>query len=241
VFLSDTLTVGSDLQREIAGALSGCRVAAVLASKTYGQATNGLFDTANEMHYILGEGKPFVLVRMIPPDACWAAPGFEFDASEVGSVWLPGERIPAGLADALRDLVLQEEAEAQAGALLLDPARIIQRRYRGHMARRMIRRMHFSAARMQSAFRGFSARVPRDIFISYRFEEARREALALRKALGKARLRVFVPDLNPRDSQPHAIAINLAGCRLAVILASCHYGLRSIEVPSRPSPLGAAA
>jgi hypothetical protein len=40
VFLSEMLHPGSDLQREIAGALSGCRVAAVLATKTYGQVTS---------------------------------------------------------------------------------------------------------------------------------------------------------------------------------------------------------
>ena len=65
VFLSN-VTPGGNLQRVIAHALSTCRLAVVLATKTYGRMTNGLFCTSAEMNFIVGQKKPYYLVRMIP-------------------------------------------------------------------------------------------------------------------------------------------------------------------------------
>jgi hypothetical protein len=46
VFLSD-VKAGTNLQQVIGRALSEARFAVILASKTYGQVTNGLFDVRN--------------------------------------------------------------------------------------------------------------------------------------------------------------------------------------------------
>jgi serine/threonine protein kinase len=48
VFLSN-VSPGGDLQDVISAALANCRAAVILATKTYGLKTNGLFDTSNEM------------------------------------------------------------------------------------------------------------------------------------------------------------------------------------------------
>ena len=37
-------------------------------------STNGLFDTSNEMNYIITRRKPFYLVRMLAPGLEWAEP-----------------------------------------------------------------------------------------------------------------------------------------------------------------------
>ena len=72
VFLSD-VSPGGDLQGVIAEALGTCKLAIILATKTYGAKTNGLFDTSAEMNYIVDNGrKPFYLVRMIPFGEDWA-------------------------------------------------------------------------------------------------------------------------------------------------------------------------
>ena len=72
VFLSD-VSPGGDLQGVIADALASCKLAIILATKTYGAKTNGLFDTSAEMNYIVDNGrKPFYLVRMIPFGEDWA-------------------------------------------------------------------------------------------------------------------------------------------------------------------------
>ena len=71
VFLSD-VSPGGDLQGVIAEALGTCKLAIILATKTYGAKTNGLFDTSAEMNYIVDNGrKPFYLVRMIPFGEDW--------------------------------------------------------------------------------------------------------------------------------------------------------------------------
>ena len=36
----------------------------ILASSTYGRATNDLFDTGREMKFVLGEKKDFFLIRV---------------------------------------------------------------------------------------------------------------------------------------------------------------------------------
>ena len=73
VFLSD-VGPGGNLQRVIAEALASCKLAIILATKTYGETTNGLFDTSNEMNFIVGRNKPYYLVRMIPFGEDWAEP-----------------------------------------------------------------------------------------------------------------------------------------------------------------------
>eukprot|EP00966_Prymnesium_polylepis_P316817 7320454-Prymnesium_polylepis.1 len=64
-FISNAIA-GDDLHASIANALDRCSLVIILASSTYGTSTNGMFDTSREMAFVLGEKKPFYLVRMIP-------------------------------------------------------------------------------------------------------------------------------------------------------------------------------
>lgn len=60
VFVSeDMVPPGQNLQIQIARALANCRVAVILASKTYGTRMNGLFDTLRELNFIITEKKPY--------------------------------------------------------------------------------------------------------------------------------------------------------------------------------------
>ena len=99
-FVSD-MTPGGNLQRVIAHALMTCRLAVVLATKTYGRETNGLFCTSAEMNFIVGQKKPYYLVRMIPFGDEWAEPAtiMAFPHSIMFKLWLPGDPMPEGTID----------------------------------------------------------------------------------------------------------------------------------------------
>ena len=56
-FICDT-PPGTNLLSTIAAALDACRLAVILASETYGKATNHLFDTSKELAFVISEGKP---------------------------------------------------------------------------------------------------------------------------------------------------------------------------------------
>ena len=98
VFLSD-VSAGANLQETIARALSTCKLCVILATKTYGRKTNGLFDTSAEMNYVIGQHKDFYLVRMIPFDETWSEPAttMAFPPGIMFQLWLPGEPMPAEL------------------------------------------------------------------------------------------------------------------------------------------------
>jgi len=102
VFMSE-VSPGGVLQKSIAYALSKCRLAVVLATKTYGRQTNGLFCTWAEMNFIVGKRKPFYLVRMIPFDDEWVEPVTEmaFPKSIMMQLWLPDTPMPDGMLDAI--------------------------------------------------------------------------------------------------------------------------------------------
>ncbi len=55
---------GQDIHGNIATALVNTKLAVILATRTYGMQTGGVFDTPKEMDYILGNSKPYVLVKM---------------------------------------------------------------------------------------------------------------------------------------------------------------------------------
>jgi hypothetical protein len=95
VFLSN-VSPGGDLQDVISEALGMCKFAIILATKTYGAKTNGLFDTSNEMNYIISRSKPFYLVRMIPFDEEWAEmrTNVAFPPSIMQKFWLAGNGDP---------------------------------------------------------------------------------------------------------------------------------------------------
>ena len=108
VFLSGA-SPGDDLQDKIAGALDSCRMAVILASKTYGCETNGLFDTGAEMNFIRSHRKPFVLIRMIQFGEDWELPKTKmaFPLSLMQTLWLPGSPMP----DDLVDIILKKLAK----------------------------------------------------------------------------------------------------------------------------------
>ena len=100
VFLSD-VSPGGDLQRVIAQALGSCKLAIILATKTYGEKTNGLFDTSSEMNFIVTQNKPYYLVRMIPFGQDWAEPSttMAFPSSVMFKLWMPGDPMPNDMVD----------------------------------------------------------------------------------------------------------------------------------------------
>ena len=63
-----------------------------------------------------------------------------------------------------------------------------------------------------------------DVFISFRFNEAHAEALALKEELEERQFNVFLSDVSPGGDLQSIIARALASCRLAVVLASHSYG-----------------
>ena len=98
IFLSDT-NPGDNLGHIIAEALRGCRLAVLMATRTYGKSTNDLFDTGREMKYVLGHKKPFFLTRMIPFGEEWAEAETDlaFPDSLMQELWLPGSPMPEGM------------------------------------------------------------------------------------------------------------------------------------------------
>ena len=63
VFLCD-VPPGENLARAVVGALTRCKLAVILGTKTYGQKTASTFSTYEELQYIVDERKPFFLVKM---------------------------------------------------------------------------------------------------------------------------------------------------------------------------------
>jgi len=130
VFLSD-VSPGGDLQDVIADALASCKLAIILATKTYGAKTNGLFDTSAEMNFIVDNGrKPFYLVRMIPFGEDWAESRttMAFPSSVMQKLWLAGNDDPMPwdlvfeVCDKLRGLGVTIPNEAGAPAPTAAPA-----------------------------------------------------------------------------------------------------------------------
>jgi len=117
VFLS-SVSPGGDLQDAISAALANCRAAVILATKTYGAKTNGLFDTSNEMNFVVGERKPYYLVRMIPMDETWAESHvtLAFPRTIMFKLWLPGEPMPWDLVHEVCEIV-----KAEGGAVSAEP------------------------------------------------------------------------------------------------------------------------
>ena len=100
-FLSNA-SPGTDLQHAIGHALANCKLAIILATKTYGRKTNALFCTSAEMNFIVGnDRKEFFLVRMIPFGDDWAEPltTMAFPPSIMFKLGLPGEPMPDDLVD----------------------------------------------------------------------------------------------------------------------------------------------
>ena len=115
VFLSNVVP-GDDLQHVISQALAVSKLTIILATKTYGQRTNGLFDTSSEMNYVIGQAKPYYLIRMIPSNEAWAEPHvtMAFPSSIMYKLWMPGDPMPWDLLHELSALLMP--ASAAAGA-----------------------------------------------------------------------------------------------------------------------------
>ena len=91
-------TPGADLLSAISSAIDKCRLAVILASKTYGRATNELFDTRTELSFIISEKKPFYLIKMCER---WeeATTRMVLGATTMYTTWLPGRSMPEHLVD----------------------------------------------------------------------------------------------------------------------------------------------
>ena len=126
VFLSDT-NPGDNLGHIIAEALRGCRLAVLMATRTYGKATNDLFDTGREMKYVLGHKKPFFLTRMIPFGEEWAEAETDlaFPDSLMQELWLPKTPMPDGMDERVAAKLLAAVGSASApgadGATVASP------------------------------------------------------------------------------------------------------------------------
>ena len=105
-FISDA-AAGENLGEVIADAIINCSLAVVLASSTYGQRTNDLFDTGRERDFILAKKKKFFLVRMIPFGESWAEAHITmaFPPAIMFKLWLPGEPMPEDLVDEVAIMV----------------------------------------------------------------------------------------------------------------------------------------
>ena len=82
----------------------------LLATKTYGAKTNGLFDTQREMIYALGrDGNPFPIKMLGSFDARFAVPEavVALGPDLMWSVWLEDDPMPGTLID---DLVGKKDA-----------------------------------------------------------------------------------------------------------------------------------
>ena len=63
VFLCD-VAPGENLASAVVNALTHCKLAVILGTKTYGQKTSSPFSTCEELQYIVDERKPYFLVKM---------------------------------------------------------------------------------------------------------------------------------------------------------------------------------
>jgi len=116
VFLSG-VSLGDD--HAISQALASCRLAVIMASRTYGTATNSLFDTGRERNFILGQRKPLCLVRMIPFGEAWAEASttLAFPDSIKQKLWMPGERMPDDLVEMVQEKLRRAQGDLAGGTL----------------------------------------------------------------------------------------------------------------------------
>jgi hypothetical protein len=63
VFLCD-VQPGLDIAQAVIGALSNCKLAVILGTKTYGTKTKSKFSTFQELNYIIEYDKPYFLIKM---------------------------------------------------------------------------------------------------------------------------------------------------------------------------------
>jgi len=201
----------------------------IMASRTYGTATNSLFDTGRERNFILGQRKPLCLVRMIPFGEAWAEASttLAFPDSIKQKLWMPGERMPDDLVEMVQEkLVTVSPSFAQR-------TRSIVRRDDAAASSTVAELQKQSSAKEKAAAEAEEAKAaaaaeaelselssaseppdePADVFISFRFAEAEAEARALKSALEHAGVSVFLSGVSLGDD--HAISQALASCRLA--------------------------
>lgn len=94
VFISD-VSAGISLHQTISEALTGCRLAVLLASATYGRATT-CFSTREELGCVLDSNKPFYLIKMAE---MWEEPVVRMAFSDqiMFKCWKPGTPMPEDL------------------------------------------------------------------------------------------------------------------------------------------------
>ena len=97
VFLSD-FKPGEKLFVAIAEAANECALAVLLATSTYGRATNDRFDTSKELGFIIDSKKPFFLIKMCNQYE-EATARFQLDSGIMWVPWTPGQPMPDDLVD----------------------------------------------------------------------------------------------------------------------------------------------
>lgn len=100
----------STLTEHVYSALDGCKVAVLLASRTYGRSTTS-FSTYHELNFVMDEKKPFYLVKMCES---WeeAHVRGKFGTRTSWRWWAPGQPMPNGIVSEIRDKVTaSQEAE----------------------------------------------------------------------------------------------------------------------------------
>jgi hypothetical protein len=101
-FLCD-IPEGQDLANAVVMALTHCKLAVILGTKTYGQKTCSGFSTFEELRFIINEQKPHFLVKMCT-EFEEAETRFRLSPDISYFPWQPGsdaerQRLPAGLVD----------------------------------------------------------------------------------------------------------------------------------------------
>ena len=225
VFLSD-YKPGENLGKGIAEALQNCRIVVVLASKTYGLATNDMFDTGREVKFVLDQKKPFFFVRMIPFGENWseAETTLAFPSSIMQVLWLPGTPMPDGLAeDVVKRLAALPGASSSTAPSTSPAASSAAARppQPSNAAGQLPITVSPAASHATSV-------MVRDgginVFISLRLSESQAEALILKADLEGRGLTVFLSDFKPGEKLFVAIADAADKCELFVVLATATYG-----------------
>jgi hypothetical protein len=110
---------GGNLHTVIASAMDKCKLVIILASETYGRATNNLFDTSKELAFVISENKPFFLIKMCDRWA-EATTRMVLGATTMYTYWGAGEPMPDGMVDDV--LSKLEAASPQALPTPEDPS-----------------------------------------------------------------------------------------------------------------------
>jgi hypothetical protein len=92
---------GGNIMEEVSSNLDACTMALVLGTETYGQKGSVSYSTKEEMAFIMGEHKPYFLVKMCER---FAGPQtrLTFNQNISYELWLKGTPMPSDLPDKIK-------------------------------------------------------------------------------------------------------------------------------------------